>query len=198
MQSILINIFSKVKYAIIILMRALKEIGFKKAFKFFLFSLLQLFYKLLPLPQLRIFYLLMCGAKIGRDSIIMDVCFFNWHHMGFGGLSIGKKCFVGDEVLIDLYDKVELEESVTIAQRVTILTHMNVGYKDHPLQKYFPHHSLPVILKQGCVIGACSTILPGVTIGKESMVAAGSVVTKNVPPDTLVAGVPAKIIRNIK
>lgn len=179
-------------------MQAVSEVGFKKAIKFIIFSFLLLFYRLLLFPQLRSLYLWLLGAKIDRDSIIMDVCFFNWHHRGFGGLSIGERCFVGDEVLIDLYDKVELEESVTIAQRVTILTHMNVGYKDHPLQKYFPAHSLPVTLKKGCVIGACSTILPGVIIGAQSLVAAGSVVTKNVPPDTLVAGVPAKIIRNIK
>ena len=105
---------------------------------------------------------------------------------------------MGDETLIDLYNNVILEDSVSIAQRVTVLTHMNVGYKNHPLQKYFPSSSSSVILRQGCMVGACSTILPGVTIGEKSMVAAGSVVTKDVPHNTLVAGVPARIIRNIK
>lgn len=179
-------------------MQALKEVGLKKAFKFLIFSFFETFYRLLPLPQLRQIYLYIGGAKIGQDSIIMDVRFFNWHHQGLSGVRIGRKCFVGDETLIDLYNKVTLEDNVTVAQRVTILTHMNVGYKDHPLQKYFPQVSLPVFLKEGCVICACVTILPGVTIGERSMVAAGAVVTKDVPPKTLVAGVPAKVIRKIR
>lgn len=179
-------------------MQALKEVGIKKAFKFIFFSFYQLFFKLLPLPPLRKLCLLMGGAKIGQDSVIMDVRFFNWHHKGLSGLKIGQQCFLGDEILIDLYNKVTLEDSVTIAQRVTILTHINVGYKNHPLQKYFPSHSSPVILKTGCVIGACSTILPGLIIGEKSMVAAGSIVTKDVPPQTLVAGVPAKVIRKLE
>lgn len=178
-------------------MRAIEEVGFKKAFKFLLFSFFQLFFRLLPLPQLRKLFLLIAGAKIGQDSIIMDVHFFNWHHQGLSGLKIGQECFIGDETLIDLYNRVTLEDNVTIAQRVTILTHLNVGYKNHPLQKYSPPQSLPVIFQEGCVIGACATILPGITIRNRSMVAAGAVVTKNVPAKTLVAGVPAKVVRKL-
>lgn len=179
-------------------MQALKEVGFIKAFKFVFFSFFQLFYRLLLLPQLRKLFLLIGGAKIGRDTIIMDVRFFNWHHRGLKGLNLGKQCFLGDETLIDLYNTVTIEDSVTLAQRVTILTHINVGYKNHPLQKHFPSQSSQVILKTGCVVGACSTILPGVTIGERSMVGAGSVVTKDVPQQSLVAGVPAKLIRKLE
>ena len=124
--------------------------------------------------------------------------FSNFYHKGFPGLKIGRDCFLGDEVLIDLYDEVEIENQVTIAQRVTLLTHINVGYKDHPLQKYFPKKSQPIKINSGSFIGAGSIILPGVTIGEESFVAAGSVVTEDVPNNTLVAGVPAKPVRKIK
>ena len=58
--------------------------------------------------------------------------------------------------------------------------------------------SKPVLLKSGCWIGAGVIILPGVTIGENSVVGAGSVVTKDVPPATVAAGNPAQIIRNIK
>lgn len=179
-------------------MKALKEVGFITAFKFVFFSFFQLFYRLLPLPPLKKLFLLIGGAKIGQDSIIMDVRFFNWHRKGLKGLKIGQQCFIGDETLIDLYNKVTMEDSVTLAQRVTIITHINVGYKNHPLQKHFPPKSLPVLFKTGCVVAACATILPGVTIGERSMVAAGAVVTKDVPPQTLVAGVPAKVIRRLE
>jgi len=178
-------------------MQAIKEVGLKKAFKFFIFSFYQLFYRLLPLPQLRKFYLLLGGAKIGSESIIMDVRFFNWHHLGLRGLKIGKQCFIGDETLIDLYNRVSLEDSVTISQRVIILTHINVGYRNHPLRRYFPSKDLPVIIKSGSAVGAGSIILPGIVIGERSMVGAGSVVTKNVPPKTLVVGAPAKVIRKL-
>jgi|SRR3989304_2980580 len=179
-------------------MRIVDEIGLVKISKFITYSFLEVFYHLCILPPLRKLFLIILGAKIGKHSILMRVNFFNWHHGGLAGLKVGDECFIGDETLIDLYDQVTLEDKVTIAQRVTILTHLNVGYQNHPLQKFFPKTSKPVILKNGCVIAAASTILPGVTIGQQSFVAAGSVVTKGIPPNTLVAGVPAKIIRKIK
>lgn len=179
-------------------MKATEEIGIGKTLKFLVFSLLEIAYKFCFLPPLRKIFLQILGAKIGRDTNIMSVRFFNWHHMGPKGLNIGRECFIGDETLIDLYDKVVLEDEVTVAQRVTVLTHLNVGYKDHPLQKYFPKVAKPVVVKRGSVISASSTILPGVTIGEESFVAAGSVVTKDVPAHTLVAGVPAKLVRSIQ
>src|SRR3989338_519640 len=184
-------------------MKALKEIGAGKVIRFAIFSVLQAVYHLgvdliFNFPQTRKLFLQILGSAVGKDSIIMNVKFFNWHHTGFRGLKIGKDCFIGDETLIDLYDKVILEDQVTIAQRVTVLTHLNVGYSDHPLQKFFPKTSKPVIFRSGCVVAAASIILPGVTIGERSFIAAGSVVTKNVPKDTLVAGIPAKLVRKIQ
>ncbi len=56
----------------------------------------------------------------------------------------------------------------------------------------------PVVIEDNVWIGANVTIMPGVTIGRHSVVGAGSMVNKDVPPDTVVAGVPAKIIRKIE
>lgn len=179
-------------------MKVFKEVETEKFIKFFIFSFVQLVYNLVFLPPFKMWFLILIGATIGEDSVLMNAKFFNWHHTGPKGLKIGRECFVGDETLIDLYDQVILEDQVTIAQRVTVLTHQNVGYKDHPLQKYFPKFSKPVVFKSGSVIGAGSIILPGVIVGKKSFVAAGSVVTKDVPASILVGGVPAKIIRKIK
>lgn len=184
-------------------MKSIKEVGIGKALKFVLVSYIEVIYRILtdfklPFPQVRTVLLSLMGAKIGANSTVMKVRFANLHHKGLKSFKTGKDCFIGDETLIDLYDSVILEDQVTIAQRVTILTHMNVGYKDHPLQEYFPKESKGVTIKAGSVIGAASTILPGLTIGKESFVAAGSVVTEDVPERTLVGGVPAKPIRKIK
>ena len=178
-------------------MKALREIGIKKAFRFGLFALLMAFYKVMIFPQLRVFYLRMLGARIGKNVIIHDVSFFNHYRTGFRGLKIGNHCFIGDDSLIDLADEVVISDSVTIAERVTILTHINVGYEDHPLQRCFPSDAKPVILEYGSFIGASATILLGVKIGKCAFVAAGSVVNENVPSYSLVGGVPARVIRTI-
>jgi len=178
-------------------MRVVDEIGLKKTSKFVVYSFLEIIYHFCFLPPLRKLFLILLGARIGKHSILMSVKFFNWHHKGLTGFKIGNECFIGDETLIDLYDQVILEDQVTIAQRVTILTHLNVGYHGHPLQKAFPRRTQPILFKTGSVIGACTTILPGVTIGEKAFVAAGSVVTKDVPANSLVAGIPAKKIRQI-
>ena len=56
---------------------------------------------------------------------------------------------------------------------------------------------IETFVKKGASIGSSATIICGVTIGENSIVGAGAVVTKNVPPNSVVAGVPAKIIRNL-
>jgi tetrahydrodipicolinate N-acetyltransferase len=128
---------------------------------------------------------------------VHDVRFFNLYRRGLPGLDVGADCFLGDECLLDLAEGIRMEEHVTLAERVLVLTHTNVGYHDHPLQAHFPASAAPVVLERGCFVGASVTILPGLTIGRESFVAAGSVVTEDVPPRTLVAGVPARRVREL-
>jgi acetyltransferase-like isoleucine patch superfamily enzyme len=90
-----------------------------------------------------------------------------------------------------------LEDQATLAERVLVLTHTNVGYHDHPLQRHFPPMVAAVVVEAGSFVGAGATLLPGVRVGRGSFVAAGSVVTENVPPATLVAGVPARPLRSL-
>jgi len=176
---------------------ALKEIGLWKAMKFGFITIFMAFYKMMIFPQLRVLYLKALGAKIGKNVIIHNADFFNYYRTGFKGVKIGNNCFIGNNSLIDLADKIILADHVTIAERVTILTHMNVGYQEHPLQKHFPSIASPVIFGYGSFIGANVTILPGVRIGECAFIAAGSVVIENIPSYSLVAGVPARIIRTI-
>jgi maltose O-acetyltransferase len=177
--------------------KALDEIGWRKAARFGFFTLALLPYRMALFPPLRTLWLRLLGARIGRRVVTHDVRFFNTYRLGFSGLSIGDDCFLGDDCLFDLAEGVVLESQVTLAERVVVLTHMNVGYQDHPLQAQFPARAAPVVIERGSFVGANVTILAGVTIGTCSFVAAGSVVTDDVPAKTLVAGVPARPVRSL-
>jgi maltose O-acetyltransferase len=175
--------------------KALEEIGFGKAARFGFCTLALVPYRFLLFPQLRAPWLRLLGARIGRRTLLHDVRFFNLYRRGLGGLEIGDECFLGDECLLDLAEGIRLEDQVTFAERVLVLTHTNVGYQDHPLQKHFPAGAAPVVIGRGSFVGAGSILLPGVRLGERSFVAAGSVVTGDVPPATLVGGVPARPLR---
>lgn len=177
--------------------KALAEIGWAKALRFGLATLAMLPYRLLLVPQLRAPYLRLLGARVGPRSILHDVRFFNLYRRGLAGLKVGAECFVGDECLLDLAEGIELGPQVTLAERVLILTHQNVGYADHPLQRHFPALAAPVRIGAGAFLGANVTVLAGVTVGERACVAAGAVVTHDVPPATLVAGVPARVVREL-
>jgi len=177
--------------------KALDEIGWRKALRFGFFTLALVPYRLALFPPLRAGWLRLLGARIGRRTILHDVRFFNLYRRGFAGLTIGDDCFLGDECLLDLAEGIVLENQVTLAERVLILTHMNVGYADHPLQAHFPAQAAPVRLSRGVFVGANATLLAGVTVGPESFVAAGSVVTHDVAPETVVGGVPARVLRSL-
>jgi acetyltransferase-like isoleucine patch superfamily enzyme len=178
-------------------LKALSEIGWGRAARFGFFTLAMLPYRFALFPQLRAPWLRLLGARVGRGTIVHDVRFFNLYRRGLAGLQIGDECFLGDECLLDLAEGVRLERQVTLAERVLVLTHTNVGFADHPLQPHFPPAAAPVVVESGAFVGANVTLLPGVRIGTRSFVAAGSVVTADVPPATLVAGVPARVLRPV-
>lgn len=178
-------------------MKALDAIGWRRAVRFGFFTLAMIPYRCALVPPLRSGWLRLLGAGIGRRTILHDVRFFNLYRRGLSGLRVGNECFVGDECLFDLAEAIVLEDQVTLAERVVVLTHLNVGYADHPLQAHFPANAAPVTFERGCFVGAQATILPGLRVGREAFVAAGSVVTRDVAPRTVVAGVPARPLRTL-
>lgn len=99
---------------------------------------------------------------------------------------------------MDTRGKIIIEDEVTLSNRTSIVSHVNVGYPDHPLQKYYPTSEGKVVVKRGSYVGTGAVILPDVVIGPESVVAAGAVVTKDVQAKVVVGGVPARVIKKIK
>ena len=108
---------------------------------------------------------------------------------------------IGDHTRIGLHNTiigpVEIGSHVNLAQGITV-TALNHNFGD--TEKRIDEQGVstnPVTIDDDVWIGANAVILPGVTIGNHCVVAAGAVVTKDVPPHSLVAGVPAKVIKNI-
>ena len=114
------------------------------------------------------------------------------------GVKMGKHVFMGGGSVLDRVrpDLITVEDYVSIAGGVYILTHSN---PTTPLREILGPESnviAPVHIKRGAWIAINVVILPGVTIGECAIVATGSVVTKDVPPYTLVGGAPAKVIKS--
>jgi acetyltransferase-like isoleucine patch superfamily enzyme len=126
-----------------------------------------------------------------REGLILDNTYFNYNK-----LIVGSNCYIGKRIFLDLAKSVIIENEVVISEGVNILTHQDVG--NRILKEFYKREEGDVILKEGCWIGASSIILCGVTIGKCAVVAANSVVDKDVPDYSVVGGIPAKFIKNLK
>lgn len=94
-------------------------------------------------------------------------------------------------------DRIEIGENSTLAYGVTILTSANPNGPKNKLSELYPALKAPVIIGDNVWVGANATILPDVTIGNMSVVAAGAIVVKDVPSGVLVAGNPAVIKKKL-
>lgn len=129
------------------------------------------------------------SKNIGQDTKIWQFC------VVLENAVIGKNCNICAHVLIEndvivgnnvtvksgvqLWDGIRIEDNVFIGPNVTFTNDL------YPRSKKYPEKFLQTIVKKGASIGANSTILPGITIGENAMIAAGSIVTKDVPANTL-------------
>ena len=104
---------------------------------------------------------------------------------------IGERVFINEGFDVMAAGSICIEDDVLIGPQVTILT-SNHDYRKHSVLK-----NKPVVIKKNAWICSRTIICPGVTVGENAVVAAGSVVTKSVMPNTLVGGNPAKFIKNV-
>lgn len=111
-----------------------------------------------------------------------------------------EKLVLGDRVAVGEYSVLRANGGITIGSRVLLAAHVVVTSRGHPETppRWGNPVDEPVVIEDDVWIGAGAVILPGVTIGRGSIVGAGSVVTSSVDPDTIVGGVPARPIRPIR
>ncbi len=111
------------------------------------------------------------------------------------GADIGKNCKISSHTFI--CEGVTIEEGVFVGHNVTFINdkYPRSTTEDRELQTEADWDCVPTLIKNGASIGSSATLLCGITVGENAIVGAGSVVTKDVPANTVVAGNPARIIK---
>jgi acetyltransferase-like isoleucine patch superfamily enzyme len=113
------------------------------------------------------------------------------------GAKIGKRCKISSHTFI--CEGVIIEDEVFVGHNVTFTNDLfpRATAADGRLQTEADWKCIPTVVKRGASIGSGATLLCGITIGEGAIVGAGSVVTKDVPPRTIVAGNPARVLRTL-
>ncbi|MDP3941288.1 MAG: acyltransferase [bacterium] len=143
----------------------------------------------IPSHHIRRFFYRICGIKIGTGSTIHTMM----RLYDPRNISIGNDTVIGEGAVLDGREKLTIGNHVDIASDVMIYnSEHNIDAEHFAADEGVT--SAPVTIGDYVFIGPRSIILPGVTIGKGAIVAAGAVVTKDVSPFAIVGGVPAKVI----
>lgn len=129
------------------------------------------------------------GSDLDKSTTIFAPFYTNFGRF----IRIGKNVFINHACSFLDMGGITIEDDVLIGPKVNLIT------ENHPLDPGDRKSLIckPITVKRNAWIGAAATILPGVTIGENSIVAAGAVVSKNVPANTIAGGVPAKLLRNL-
>ena len=114
---------------------------------------------------------------VGKNTTIGDGCYINFN-----------ATFVDDW-------KITIEDNVLFGPNVTVIT---TGHPVHPeIRPHGEMYCAPATIKKGAWLGSGVTVLPGVTIGENAVIGSGSVVTKDIPANTIAMGIPCKVVREI-
>ena len=135
-----------------------------------------------------------CLSEIIGSSIDKSTRIFPPFYTNFGRrITFGKNVFVNHGCSFLDMGGITIEDDVLIGPKVNLIT------ENHPLDPADRQKLLlkPIVIKRNAWIGAAATILPGVTIGENAVVAAGAVVSKDVPANTVVGGIPARHMKNL-
>ena len=140
--------------------------------------------------EVRALFSELTGKKVD-ESFLLIPPFFT---AGGDEIRVGRNVFVNQNCTFYDLGGLDIGDDVLIGPNVSLIT---AGHPVEPSQRRAVTIGKPIVIKRNVWIAAGATIIGGVTVGENSVVAAGSVVTKDVPPNTLVGGNPARVIRSI-
>ena len=136
--------------------------------------------------------------EFGNDVKIETHCsIFSREHGYYGRLNIKDGTHIGDNTIIDVTDDINIGNEVAIGPNCVLYTHDHDYTQKDKASWKGGVYTKPISIGDGAWIGSGVTILPGVTVGERCVVAAGSVITKNLDPNSVYGGVPAKLIKSI-
>ena len=140
--------------------------------------------------EVRALFSELIGKKVDGSFLLIPP----FYTTGGANISVGRNVFVNQNCTFYDLGGLDIADDVMIGPNVSIITS---GHPIEPSQRRACVIAKPIVIERNVWIAAGATIIGGVTIGENSVVAAGSVVTKNVPPYTLAGGNPARVIRSI-
>lgn len=175
----------------------MKDDEMQKKINMAIYGVLEVLLRLILHPKLKAVILKLLGANVGKNVKIYDVRFINLIY-GFKNLEIGDNSSINTCCVFDLVSKIKIGNNCAISPGVIILTHADPGSVfESKLLKVYPRLEKEVNIKNDVWIGAGSIILAGVTIAEESVIGAGSLVNKDIPPRSLAYGMPAKVAKQL-
>ena len=140
--------------------------------------------------EIRALFSQLIGQKVD-DSFLLIPPFYT---AGGNEIRVGQNVFVNQNCTFYDLGGLDIADDVMIGPNVSIIT---TGHPVDPAQRHAATIGKPIVIERNVWIATGATIVGGVTVGENSVVAAGSVVTRDVPPNTLVGGNPARVIRSI-
>ena len=147
----------------------------------------------LSFARLRCAVYRLAGCRIGAGTLIAGRIRLSGESGVAQRLTIGARCFINSPCFLDLNANITLGDDVALGHHVVLVTSSHLVGR--PTRRAGLLTRASITIGDGAWIGARATLLPGVTIGKGAIVAAGSVVRTDVPPNSLFGGVPARFIK---
>ena len=148
------------------------------------------------LLKIRHFYFSLRGIHFHPESVISGVPIRSFRLVGkYSNIYLGKNAEIRSGCYLIARDKIIIGENSTLAYGTTILTTADPNGPYNALAVLYPYKKAPVVIGDNVWIGFGAQIMSGVSVGSNSIIAAGAVVTKNVPPYEVWGGIPARRLR---
>lgn len=140
--------------------------------------------------EVRQFFSRLTGTQVDESFWLLPPFYTDFGR----NIRVGKNVFINH--CCEFMDRggITLEDKVLIGPKVNLIT---INHPVKPSERRATYCA-PIVIKKNAWIGAAVSVMPGVTIGENSIVAANAVVTRDVPPNTIVGGIPAKVIKTIE
>jgi acetyltransferase-like isoleucine patch superfamily enzyme len=156
-----------------------------------------------PNPRVTVRLMRAFGARVGdrtrfKRAVLIDNAYEDRHSTGdLRHLRVGANCYIGDGVYFDLADAVVLEDDVVISGEAAFVTHADCN-RSPDLSRAFPRQCNPIRIRRGAWVAFRATILDGVTVGQNAVVAAHALVREDAEAGMIHGGTPARPIRPVE